>query len=314
MRIFFLFAIFFAAANPIGAQALRSSFFQYQFNQLSLNPAYASRLPVTGIEATYFGNFASANQVSRSVLLNVQSPTVAGGVGGTFQFYRTFFFGELNLRPAFAYRIRLPNEGEISFGAAVGLNYFDIDESVVSSVQRDFLSIDGGAGVFYHRNRTFGGLSVLNLFEATFGLDGGMSGNELFRENTFNLHFGTAFRFLDDIDLKPSALLRYINVYALPDDSPGSLAQQFSFDLQLSAFVQENYVVSLVYGETEEGLDFGTTRFGISLSYLLGNLRLGYAVQVNTQKGTSVSLPSSHLLNIGYDLSTEREGAVVRYF
>ena len=311
-RIFVLF-VFFAAAKCLSAQALRTSPFQYQFNQLALNPAYASRLPVTGFEATYFGNFASANQVSRAVLLNVQGPTLAGGLGGTFQFFRTFFFGELNVRPAYAYRFYLPSGGEISFGANLGLNYFDIDETVLASVQKDFLSLDGGAGVFYHRERFFVGISVLNLFEASMGLDGDTDGN-VPRENPFNFHTGAVLRLMDDIELKPSVLLRYINVYELPDQSFGSLSRDFSFDFQLSAFVQDIYVVSLVYGQTDVEFGVGQRRFGISATYLLDNFRLGYAIQVNSLESTAVSLPASHLISAGYDLFSEEDEIPIRYF
>lgn len=299
---------------PSFGQALRTSPFQYQFNQLSLNPAYASRLPYPGFEATYFGNFTSANQVSRSVILNAQGPTAAGGVGGTLQFYRTFSFGELNVRPAYAINFSLPNGGELSFGAAIGLNYFDIDESVLSNLQSDFISADAGAGVFYHQKRFFVGLSVLNLIELSSGISKDNITSSFLRENPYNLHMGTTFRLMEDIDLKPSMLLRYINIYELPDQSFGSISQDLSYDFQLSAFVQDIYVISILYGKTDVEFGQGLERFGIAATYLLGNFRLSYAIQLNNQSNSNISLPASHLLSAGYDLFNDGEEEVIRFF
>ena len=296
------FLLFFAFAKNASAQALRSSAFQYQFNQLALNPAYASRWPNLGFEAAYFGNFTSSGQVARSAFVNVQGPTERGGIGGTLQFYRSTSYGELNLRPAYAYRLELPGEGAVSFGATLGLNYFDIDEAVASNLQSDFFSFDGGIGVFFHKGRFFAGLSVLNLFEVSTGLSDTGNGNGFERENPFSLHTGWEFHLMDDIELMPRVLLKYINTYELPEQAFGSAEQNFSFDFQLSSQIQDLYVISLLYGQTDNETKTNIQRFGISASYLLGDLRLTYAFQMNSQTDNAVSLPATHLISAGYEL------------
>jgi len=301
-----LFSISIASANIGMAQELRSTPFQYAFNQLALNPAYASRLPGLGFDATYFGNFNSTGQVSRTALVNVQGGTVNGGVGGTLQFFRNNAFGELTVRPAYAYRMYLSNEGEISFGGNIGLNYFDNDELIASNLQSDFFSMDGGFGIFYYKEDLFVGISALKVFEFSIGLDDN-SGNTLFRENPYSLYAGYAFRLMDDIELVPRTLFRFININGLPDEGANSLGQDFSYDLQLGVMIQELYIISLLYGETNKDMGADQRRFGLSASYLLGPLKLTYSFQSNNLLESAVSLPNTHMINAAYDLMIEDE-------
>lgn len=300
----FVFGVFTAHA-----QELRSSPFQYLFNQLAINPAYASRLPHVGFDATYFGNFVSAEQVSRTAVINVQGATISGGLGGTLQFFKNASFGELSLRPSYAYRLFLSNGGEISFGGALGVNYFDNEEGLASNIQTDFFSFEGGAGVFYFKDNFFVGLSSMRLFEATAGLEGNNGGGVLFRENPYHLNMGWSFRLMQDVDLVPRANLRYVNVYGLPDEmGGGNLFEDLAYDLQLGAMIQELYIINLMFGKTDRDGGLGQRRFGLSASYLLGKMKLTYAFQSNTWDDNSVSLPNTHLINVSYDLAPDEIG------
>lgn len=314
MGRFFIAVFLTVLASSLFGQGLRTSPLQYQFSALALNPAYASRLSYPGIEATYFGNFTAGNQVSRSVLVNMQKPTYAGGIGGTFQFYRTFFFGEANIRPAYAWRFGLADGSEISFGVNVGFNYFDIDETVVSSIQSDFFSIDGGVGVYYHLRNSYVGLSVNNLYENSFGFDESQGDDDLARENPYSLIGGTMFRLTDDIYLRPSIWLQVINIYELPEHPFSNVSQDLSGDLMVSAVVEETYVIGLLAGKRDVEFGDDIARFGVSASFIFGGLRLTYALQSNNYIGSKVSLPESHLFSVGLDFFPLDEEVPVRYF
>lgn len=296
------FSILFAATFTLSghAQELRNSLLQYQMNALALNPAYSSYEAATGFEATFLGNYISQNTVSRSVIVNMQGATEKGGLGLTFQFYRNSFLGEVNLRPSWSKRYLVSNGGEFSFGIVAGLNYFDVSNTFFSN-NNDFVSIDAGFGLYYHLNRFFAGVSVLNLFEKTAGLDRSATNNQE-RENPYSLHVGGAFRINDDIDLKPVGLLRYINIYELPDQSFQNVAQAVSVDLQANVLVQHTYLVGFLFGFTDPNIGVATNRFGISATYILDRFRLTYAFQNNSQSDNRTSLPVTHIISAGYDI------------
>ena len=294
------------------AQQLRTSLLQYQMNALALNPAYSSYADATGFEATYLGNFISQGAVSRSVLVNMQGATEKGGLGLTFNFYRNFQ-GEVNLRPSFSRRFSLESGGELSFGLVIGLNYFDAPNNFFTNIT-DFVSIDGGFGLYYRQERFFAGISVLSLLEKTAGLDAGASTPGLERENPYNLHAGGIFRLTDDIDLKPVILARYINTYVLPDVSFQNVLSSFSLDLQLNAIIEGSYMIGILYGFTDPDAGNGLQRFGISATYILNRFRLTYGFQNNNETDNSVSLPVTHLISAGYDIGGGNADTPKRFF
>jgi len=313
--------LFFQVLMSVGvfSQDLRSSLLQYQFNALPLNPAYAGRLEVPGFEVNYFGNAAASMQLSRAAQVTVHGRSERegklgqAGWGGVLQFYQQHFYGELNLRPAYSRVIEMPT-GTLAFGASLGISYFDIDEQVISTVNSSFMTVDGSFGVYYRSEHLFAGVSVLNVFEKSFFLDENLPGNALRRENPFNLHTGGIIRLNEDLKLKPVALLRYANVYELPDRNQSGISQLWSADLNVSAIVQDTYVLGLLAGYTNPEAGFRQSRFGISATYIFNHFRLSYAIQQNNQVESAVSLPISHWLSVGYDFYQENGRERVRFF
>ncbi len=281
---------------------------------MALNPAFSAYPAATGFEATYFGNFISRGTVSRSTLVNMQGATEKGGLGLTFNFYRDGSLGELNLRPAWSRRFNLENGNLLSFGAVLGLNYFDVTNSIFSTLTSDFVSLDGGFGVYYQADRFFAGISVLNIFERSVGLDDNVQNGNPLRENPYNFHVGAVFPFVQNLKIKPVALFRYINVYELPDQSFQNVGENFAIDLQTDVFIEDTYIIGLLFGFTDAEITSNTTRFGISATVVFGNFRLTYAIQNNSQSDNSISLPVSHLIMAGYDLNWDEEGNGFRYF
>lgn len=291
------------AANGQDIQSLRASLMQYQFNALPLNPAYAGRLEATSFEAFYYGSFASQQQVSRSAMVSLHGRGGTAqqlGWGGVLQFHSQEAYNDLNFRPSFSRIIRMDN-GNLSFGASLGINYFDVDELlVVTDLTSSFWSFDGGAGAYWHNQRSFVGLSMPNFFEKSLGQAEYNSGS-LLRSRPINLHLGSLFRLNDDLYLKPTLLLSQAKIYGLPKSEAGPDYNLWSADVHTSVFVEGTYVIGLLAGYTKPDLGFEQTRLGVSATLLLGNFRLGYAIQYNNQAKSAVSLPASHTISAGYD-------------
>lgn len=298
------------AANCQDLQSLRNSLMQYQFNALPLNPGYAGRVEATSFEAFYFDNFSSGQQVSRSAMVSLHGRGGLGqqlGWGGVLQFHGQEFYNELNFHPSFSRIIHLENSN-LSFGASLGINYFDVDEFVISSLNSSFWSFEGGAGAFWHNQRSFIGLSLPNFFEKSFGQDDASNGT-LQRARPINLHMGSVFRLNDELYLKPTLLFRQVKVYSLPKDDDFQAYSLWSVDFHPGVFVQGNYLIGLLLGYTKPETGFEQTRIGGSATLLFGNFRLGYAIQYNNQAKSNISLPASHTLSAGYDFfSTPEEG------
>ena len=312
MKHIFLINIFAAVAIFGKAQELRSSLLQYQMNSLPLNPAYSSYEAATGFEGTYLGNFIGGGTASRIVQLNMQGATEGGGLGLTFQLYRDGSFGEVKLRPSWSRRLTLENGAEFSFGLVGGFNYFDVTNSFLSN-NSDFISVDAGIGVYYHLDRFFAGISVINLFEKTSGLDQAATNNPA-RQNPYSLHVGGVFRLTDDIDLKPVGLVQYVNIYELPDQSFQNIRQAVSIDVQANVFIQKTYLFGVLYGFTNPDEGNGIIRYGFSATYILSKLRFSYSIQNNIETNNRSSLPITHIITAGYDIGGGEMGRTVRYF
>ena len=291
-------------------ELLRHSLALYQLNALSLNPAYSSNEAAAGFEAAYLGNFASRGNISRSMVVNLQGATERGGLGLTFRSYRNSLQGEANLRPCWSRRYHLNNGAMVSFGLVLGLNYFDVSNSFFSN-NTDFASVDGGFGLYYQQERFFAGLSGLNVFEKSAGLR--PSADNPVRENPYSLHVGGVVDIMDDLQLKPVALVRFINLYELPDRSYQNTGKALSFDVQANLLIRDTYIAGLLFGLTDPDRGESTTRYGFSATFVLNRFRLTYAIQNNSR--ASVSLPVTHLLSAGYDFQSGETGEdVFRYF
>ncbi len=302
-----LLLFFGLSANAQDNQTFRSSLMQYQFNALPLNPAYAGRLEATSFEAFYYGSFSSKQQVSRSAMVSLHG---RGGVnqnlgwGGVLQFHNQAYFNELNFRPAFSRIFRLENS-QVSIGATLGVNYIDVDESIATNAANSYISFNGGAGAFWHNQRTFLGFSMPNFFEKSTEPDESIAQ----RVNSVNIHAGSVFRLNDDYYLKPTVLLRRTttNVY----DSFNDIIEvnTNSADIHASVFVEGSYAIGVLAGISKVDIGVNQTRLGVSAVLLFDNFRFGYALQYNRQAVSSISLPATHTLSAGYDFFENPEDA-----
>jgi len=300
--LFVLLLFFGLSANAQDVQSLRASLMQYQFNALPLNPAYAGRLEATSFEAFYYGSFASDQQISRSAMLSLHG---RGGLqqllgwGGVLQFHGQEVYNELNFHPTFSRIVHLANSN-VSFGATLGINYFDVDESVITTINSSFFSVDGGAGAMWHNQRSFVGVSILHFFEKSFNTDSDKDFS-LPRSRPINLHAGSLFRLNDELYLKPTVLLRYAEIYGIPEPKSHAQYSLLAADVHASVFIEGSYVIGLLAGYTHAELGYDQTRLGLSATLLFGNFRLGYALQFNNEANSNLNLPSTHTISAGYD-------------
>ncbi len=278
-------------------QTFRSSLLQYQFNALPLNPAYAGRVAAPSFEAFYYGSFASEMLVSRSAMVSLHGRAGSQqnhGLGGVLQFHNQSDFNELLVKPMIS-RIFPMVGGSLAIGAGVGASYFDANENV--SFATSFMSLEGGAGLFWQNQRTFIGISTPNFIEKSFYKDEGGP----IRYRTLNLHMGSVFRITDEYYLKPAILLKRATPYTLNDLEFRPDYQITAADIHLSLFIEGSYVIGVLGGVSKVENGINQRRIGVSGVFLFDNFRFGYALQYNDQAISNISLPATHTLTLGYD-------------
>lgn len=167
-----------ASLTAVNAQQ-DAQYTQYMYNTIAINPAYAGSRGVMSIAALHRSQWVGLDGAPTTQTLNLHAPTgkrvglglsiVNDEIGnGTSQ--QTYFDG------AFSYTIPTGTNGKLSFGLKAGGHLLNIDFSKLSGFSEEqgsngFQSIDKkfspnfGAGVYFHSNKFYAGLSVPNFLE-----------------------------------------------------------------------------------------------------------------------------------------------------
>lgn len=167
-----------------------------------------------------------------------------------------------------AYKIKLGNDLNISFGLKMGFDHLNLS-AIGSNVSSDpsfgntnktVLNI--GAGIFAFKDAYYLGLSSPNLIPNDVSFN-----SDVYYRNKPHVFLigGYVFDIIDDLKLKPSTVVKYVGGAPL------------SFDLSINALYQEKFELGVSY------------RYQDAISGLAGfnvtpNLKLGYAYDFNSSK------------------------------
>ena len=221
---------------------------QYMYNTLAVNPGYAGSRGVLSIAALHRSQWVGLDGAPITQTLNLHTPVSKRvGVGlsivndkignGTNQ--DTYFDG------VFSYTIPTSEDGKLSFGLKAGGHFLNIDfdrlknfdrsgnTSAPTNIDNKF-SPNFGAGVYYHTNKFYAGLSVPNFLETEHfdrsGTAGSTSGLAQERLNLY-LITGYVFQLNHDLKFKPAVLLKAVQGAPLQTDLSANFLykEKFSF-------------------------------------------------------------------------------------
>ncbi|MBR9855579.1 MAG: type IX secretion system membrane protein PorP/SprF [Algicola sp.] len=153
---------------------------QYMYNTVSVNPAYAGSRGHLSIAALYRNQWLGLNGAPETQTLNVHTPVGYRGVGLGLSVVNDKIgpTSETYFDVDFSYTIQTSWEGRLSFGLKASahmldirysqLDEFEIDRQLQSQqdIQNKF-SPNIGAGVYYHTDRFYAGLSAPRILETT---------------------------------------------------------------------------------------------------------------------------------------------------
>ncbi|WP_047244910.1 PorP/SprF family type IX secretion system membrane protein [Maribacter thermophilus] len=257
---------------------------QYMYNTISVNPAYAGSRGVFSIAALHRSQWVGLDGAPTTQTLNFHTP-VSNSVGLGLSVVNDEIGNGTNqdtyIDAAFSYTVHTSEEGKLSFGLKAGGHLLNIDfsklrnygaESNLPNIDNKF-SPNFGAGIYYHTDRFYAGLSVPNFLE-TEHFDGSDADSSSFvAKERMNYYFITGYVF--DLNsrtkFKPAALMKAVKGAPLQVDLSASflfndkfsLGAAYRWDAALSGLfgfqLSDQLMIGLAYDR--EVTDLGGTSF-----------------------------------------------------
>lgn len=284
-KIIISFVLTLASAAGLVAQQ-DAQYTQYMYNTVTVNPAYAGSRGVLSIAGLHRSQWVGLDGAPKTQTLNVHSP-VSERVGlglsivndeignGTSQ--ETYFDG------VFSYTIPLADQRKLSFGVKAGGHLLNIDFNKLANYNQEaagagLANIDQkfspnfGAGVYYHTDKFYLGLSIPNFLN-TKHFDDSESSTSFLAEERLNFYLitGYVFDLNQRLKFKPALLTKAVSGAPLQVDVSANfllndrftLGAAYRWDAAVSALfgfqINEKLLVGLAYDR--ETTELGSQRF-----------------------------------------------------
>jgi len=276
---------------------------QYMYNTVSVNPGYAGSRGNLSIAALHRSQWLGLEGAPKTQTLNLHSPIGYRGVGLGFSIVNDQIgpTSETYFDADFSYTIQLDAEKRLSFGLKGSVHLLDIRFSELTTdpnnpdatLQQDIqnrLSPNIGAGVYYHTESFYAGLSVPRFLETTHFEESSLST----AKEQMNFYFisGYVWDFHPLWKFKPTLLTKMTLGAPLQVDVSANfmynekfiMGAGYRWDAALSAMVGFNispaFLIGLSYDrETTElgGAIFNDGSFEVILRYdfirMVGNIK-----------------------------------------
>ncbi len=258
-----------------------AQFTNYMYNTININPAYAGSrgcLSVFGLHRTQWVGLDGAPVTNT---FSIQTPLGTNiGVGLGVINDRIGPSTENNISADFSYTVPTSDTFKLSFGIKASVNMLDVNfnklnienrptSSFVQSIDKKF-SPNIGAGIYYHSDKSYIGLSVPNILE-TEHFDKGTKINATTKTFTakerinFYAIAGHVFDLTENIKFKPAVLAKIVTGAPLQVDATANfmfnekfvLGAAYRWSAALSALVGFQATDSWFIGY---GYDFETTK------------------------------------------------------
>jgi len=235
LKIIFLSALTLLLAKTSMAQQ-DPMFTQYMFNTLAINPAYAGSRNVVSATALMRSQWTGIEGAPKTGTFTIDAPVMDKRFGVGLQVL-TDKLGVTQTNAAalsLAYRIRL-DKGSLSFGlqgdvsqyradlTSVDLNTGSTyDPAFANNVRRTLFNF--GTGAYYNSDRFFVGLSAQDLVPNRLS-EPNENGDRLAGKQALHvfLSSGYVFPVSEDLNLKPSFLIKYVHGAPIEGDINGTL-------------------------------------------------------------------------------------------
>ena len=251
-----------------------AQFTQYMYNTININPAYAGSRGALSLFALHRTQWVGLDGAPVTNAVSINSPINNSnlGIGISLVNDRIGPSNENAFSIDLSYTIKTSEIFKLSFGIKGTANLFNLDVTKLNPKNQNdgqFQNLDNifspniGAGIYFHSDKTYFGLSVPNFIESKRYDDNSVA---IFKEK-INYYFiaGHVFQLSPDIKFKPSLLTKLIQGAPLQVDVSGNflfydkfvIGGAYRWSAAVSAMVGFQVSNGLFIGY---GYDFETTQ------------------------------------------------------
>ena len=264
-RFFFLMLI---SGTSLYAQQ-DAQYTQYMYNTVSVNPAYAGSRGNLTVGALHRSQWVGLDGAPTTQTFNVHSPIGYRGIGIGLSVVNDKIgpTSETNFDIDFSYTVYTSNEGRLSFGIKAGgnlldvkfseLNQFTTDPSLAVDIDNRF-SPNFGAGVYYHNEHFYAGLSVPRFLQTSHFDETSLSTAR--EEMNFYFITGYVWDLNDFLKFKPTVLAKVVQGAPL------------QIDISANFMLSDKFILGAAY--RWDAAVSGMLGFNVSEGFLIG---LGYS-------------------------------------
>jgi type IX secretion system PorP/SprF family membrane protein len=258
----FSFVLMFTAIVSFAQQD--AQFTQYMYNTININPAYAGsrgalsifalhRTQWVGLEGAPVTNAVSINTPLNSNNLGLGVSIINDRIGPTH---------ENTISADLSYTVPTSETFKLSFGVKATANLFDLDVTRLNPADDDpslhdynnKFSPNIGAGIYWHSDKAYVGLSVPNFIESNRYDDNEVA---IFKEQiNYYLIAGYVFDLNNYIKFKPAILTKMVKGAPLQTDVSGNFMFNDKFVLGF-AYRWSAALSAMVGFQVSEGLYIG---------------------------------------------------------
>ena len=241
---------------------------QYMYNTVSVNPGYTGSRGHLSIAALHRSQWVGLDGAPKTQTLNIHSPVGHNGVGMGMSIVNDEIgpTSETYLDIDFSYTVKTSDEGKLSFGLKASghlldirfseLNQFAPDQTLEQDIDNKF-SPNFGAGVYYHTNKFYAGLSVPRFLQTSHFEESSLSTAK--EQMNFYLITGYVFDLNTDLKFKPTILSKVVQGAPLQIDLSANfmlndkfiLGAAYRWDAALSGMIgfqlNESFLIGMAY-------------------------------------------------------------------
>lgn len=208
MRHYIRILIFILAVNNLMSQH-NSSYVQYMFNGLLLNPAYAGSQEALNLTAIYRNQWSGIPGAPVNLSFGAHTPLKNDhlNVGLVLENDKFGISEHTRAGLIYAHRLKL-SKGRLSFGLKGGVDIYNASRSRLNmrdpddpNFTADYVNVadpDASAGLYYYSDNFYIGYAAAGLLD------------QWYNYRLMTLNSGCVLDFSDEIKVKPSFILKYL--------------------------------------------------------------------------------------------------------
>ena len=272
---------------------------QYMYNTINVNPAYAGSRGVMSIFGLYRTQWVGLDGAPKTGAFSINTPIENSnlGVGVSIVTDKIGPTNENTFSADLSYTVQTSETYKLSFGVKGTANLFNLDVAKLNPQDQDDPQLQNlknkfspnvGAGIYFHSDKLYLGVSVPNFLETKRYVDNDVS---VFKERA-NLYFigGYVFDLSSNLKFKPAFLAKAVQGAPLQLDVSGNF------------LINEKFVLGAAW------------RWDAAVSAMAGfqisdGLYLGYGYDLETTKLRKYN-SGSHEIFLRYELFKRQDKIV----